>query len=66
MPRTPNETVPRQFRLTESTIAELDAIASHLELETGITHSRADVIRWLARREVGRLEKIRRKSQDSD
>jgi hypothetical protein len=66
MARTSNETTPRQFRLTESTLAELDLIGSHLEAETGVAHSRADVIRWLARREANRLEKSRRKSPDSD
>lgn len=41
----PGGTTPRQFRLTEETLAELDYLMTRL----GLT-SRADVIRHLSRR----------------
>ncbi len=44
MARTPNETTPRQFRLTEETLALLDRISGHYQLG-----SRADAIRLAAR-----------------
>lgn len=43
MPRSPNETTPSQFRLSEETLAALDAVARHY----GLT-SRAAAIRVLA------------------
>jgi hypothetical protein len=43
MARSPNETVPRQFRLTEETLARLDRISEHYHLR-----SRADAIRLAA------------------
>jgi hypothetical protein len=42
-------TKPRQFRLSEETLAELDRLAAHLTRETGVTHSRTDAIRYAAR-----------------
>ncbi len=42
-------TKPRQFRLTDDTLAELDAIARHLSAETGVEHSRTDAIRYALR-----------------
>lgn len=44
MPRTPGTTIPTQFRLKEETLADLDAIASHLGDAT-----RADAVRYAAR-----------------
>jgi len=44
MPRPPNETVPRQFRLSEETLSLLDRISDHYGLG-----SRADAIRIAAR-----------------
>jgi hypothetical protein len=49
MPRTPNETVPRQFRLRTETLDDLDAIARWLSDEQGAPRSRADAIRYAAR-----------------
>lgn len=45
MPTHPNATTPRQFRIDDTTLAELDYLQSRL----GLT-SRADVIRHLSRR----------------
>lgn len=50
-------TTPRQFRLRAETLADLDAIAAHLEQESGHRHSRADAIRFAARQAARRLEK---------
>ncbi len=59
MPHTPNETLPRQFRLKAESLADLDLIAAHLTAASGIEHTRSDAVRWAARREA---EKIRKKS----
>lgn len=50
MGRSPNETVPRQFRLTEETLALLDRISGHFQLG-----SRADAIRLAARMTADQL-----------
>lgn len=50
-------TTPRQFRLSEATLEELDRIAAHIEAETGVTASRADAIRFAARDVSNRMEK---------
>lgn len=47
--RWPGETIPRQFRLTAETLAELDAITDHLRRTSGIDHSRTDSIRYAVR-----------------
>ena len=52
MARTSNETIPRQFRLSQDTLDEIDRLAAHLGLSTGIEHSRTDVIRYAVRRTV--------------
>lgn len=57
MPRTKNETVPRQFRLRSDTLAELDLIAGQLSRTTGTNASRADAIRYAARQESSRIRK---------
>jgi hypothetical protein len=57
--RWPNETVPSQFRLGPDTLADLDAVARHLESE-GLPHSRADALRYAARQAARGLEKIRK------
>jgi hypothetical protein len=49
MPRTPNETVPRQFRLGPETLADLDAVRAWLAGREGRKVSRAEAIRHLAR-----------------
>jgi metal-responsive CopG/Arc/MetJ family transcriptional regulator len=49
MVRTPNETVPKQFRLTQETLDQLDRIAVHY----GVT--RSDAIRIAARQVVDSL-----------
>jgi hypothetical protein len=48
-------TKPRQFRLSEETLAELDRLAEHLTRETGVIHSRTDAIRYAARHTVKAL-----------
>lgn len=50
-------TPPRQFRLAEETMDELQFIADHYTTETGVTHSRADAIRASARKEAERIRK---------
>lgn len=50
-------TTPRQFRLRPETLADLDAIARHLEQDSGRRCSRADAIRYAARQTARRLEK---------
>ena len=67
MPRTPNETVPSQFRLRPETLADLDAIAAHLAELTGRPSTRVDAIRYAARQTaagIGR-KKSPKKSSDS-
>lgn len=49
MARTAGETVPSQFRLRAQTLADLDAIARHLE-STGATGTRTEAIRVAARK----------------
>ena len=48
-------TVPRQFRLGDETLADLDLIAEHYTAETGIEHSRTDAVRLAAKREADRI-----------
>ena len=50
MARTSNETIPRQFRLSQDTLDEIDRLAAHMLQATGIEHSRTDVIRYAVRR----------------
>jgi|GEM_PF-6423018 len=50
-------TVPRQFRLGDDTLADLDLIAEHYTAETGIEHSRTDAVRLAARREADRIRR---------
>lgn len=52
-----NNTPPRQFRLSEETMAELQFIAEHHAAETGVPQSRADAVRIAARKEVDRIRK---------
>lgn len=46
---------PRQFRLADDTLADLDRIAAHLRQTTGLRASRADAVRLAAREYAGRL-----------
>ncbi len=56
MPRHPNETVPTQFRLTDDTLRDLDAVARWLEAQ-GLPHSRTDAVRYAARDAAQRVRK---------
>lgn len=51
-PDAPGSVTPRQFRLAETTLAELDAIGTVHALQ-----SRSDVIRFLARKETNDLKR---------
>lgn len=62
MPRTPNETVPSQFRLKPDTLDDLDLIARQRTEDTGVEHSRTDAIRWAAHEAA---KKIRKKIGES-
>jgi hypothetical protein len=53
--RWPNETIPRQFRLGQETLEELDRIAEHIKQDTGVPASRADAIRYAARATIKAL-----------
>jgi hypothetical protein len=61
MARTPNETIPTQFRLADETLADLDTIVTWLAAQ-GLPHSRADAVRYAARDLARRLRKKERKS----
>lgn len=50
------ETKPRQFRLNNDTLAELDAIKLWLEEETGSAQTRSDAIRYAARQAKKRID----------
>lgn len=52
-------TVPRQFRLGDDTLADLDLIAEHHTAETGIEHSRTDAVRLAAKREADRIRRAK-------
>ncbi len=54
---TPGETKPRQFRLSDETLAELDLIAADRTAETGVDHTRTDAIRYAAKREADRIRR---------
>jgi hypothetical protein len=56
-PKSPGGTRPRQFRLGDDTVADLDLIADHQTRATGVRHSRADAVRVAARREAGRIRR---------
>ena len=51
----PGRTVPRQFRLKAGTLADLDYIATCLAERSGLRSSRADAIRYAARRVAAAL-----------
>lgn len=64
-------TIPRQFRLTEDTLAELDALVRHLEQTTGMTCTRSDAVRFASRQtctalnlstSTGKKTKVKEKS----
>lgn len=57
MARTANETIPRQFRLEESTLADLDAVAAWLTRERGHKHTRTDAVRFAAREAAKKILK---------
>lgn len=56
----PPPTTPKQFRLSEDTVADLDLIAEWLQQEHGGSGSRSDAVRYAARQVA---EKIRRKTR---
>lgn len=64
-------TKPRQFRLTEDTLEELDMIADYLKRQTGSEQSRADAIRYATRQAILQMqekegrEKAKSKSKKS-
>ncbi len=60
--RSPNETVPTQFRLKRDALDDLDAIAAHLAETTGMPVSRADALRSLIKQAK---KKIPKKSSSS-
>jgi hypothetical protein len=51
-------TPPRQFRLGEGTLADLDLIAAFHTKERGKKQSRADAIRIAAAREADRIRRL--------
>lgn len=57
MPRTPNETPPKQFRLSAADVARLDQISESLSRERDGPISRADAVREAIRREAARRNK---------
>ena len=61
MPRTPNETKQRQFRLDEDTLADLKTISDWLTSEFGYEQTRTDAVRYAAREAA---KKIRKKSEN--
>lgn len=62
MPRTPNETVPSQFRLSAETLADLDAIARYLGLTRADGRpNRSAAIREAARRLVAKISRKKTK-----
>jgi hypothetical protein len=50
-------TVPRQFRLGDDTLADLDLIAEHYTVENRKKQSRADAIRIAAKQLADKLRK---------
>lgn len=50
-------TVPRQFRLGDDTLADLDLIAEHFTVENRKKQSRADAIRIAAKRLADTIRK---------
>lgn len=50
-------TTPRQFRLKDDTLADLDCIADELAKITGRENSRADAIRYAAKEIAARFRK---------
>ncbi len=63
--RGPGETVPRQFRLGDETLAHLDEIAATLPPKRGKPAGRAEAIRVAAKRYVRILRKKQNNSDDS-
>lgn len=55
--QTSGNTKPTQFRLPPQTLADLDAIATHLSAETGIEHNRTDAVKASARKLADLLKK---------
>ena len=54
-------TTPRQFRLKQDTLDNLDAIVAYLQGRDGVPRSRADAVRFAAH---AAAEKIRKKIQN--
>jgi hypothetical protein len=57
-------TRPRQFRLGDDALADLDLIAEHHTAETGVTHTRTDAVRLAAKREADRIRKLKKQAED--
>lgn len=53
------------FRFAADTLAHLDDLAAAMTAESGVTHSRADTIRVLVRRECDRRKKNSEKKSGS-
>lgn len=63
--RTPNETTPRQFRLKDETLTDLDVIAAYLSARDRRDASRADAIRHAAGQVADALRKKAKKNGES-
>ena len=61
-PRTANETMPRQFRLGDEALADLDEIAAWLAETTCQPSNRTAAIRYAARQIVAGLRKKKKSS----
>jgi hypothetical protein len=48
---------PRQFRLSDDTLADLDFIAAFHSKETGSPHNRTDAVRVAVKREADRIRR---------
>lgn len=55
--KTPAKITPSQFRLGPEALSDIDRIAAARESETGVPHSRTDVIRWLVKLGASRVGK---------
>ena len=52
-------TVPRQFRLGDDTLADLDLIAEHHGAEMGLPLNRSDAVRRAAKLEADRIRRLK-------
>ncbi len=54
-PEKAGPTTPRQFRLGNETLADLDLIAAYHSTETGVNITRSDAVRLSAKKEADRI-----------